>query len=284
MLWLVRAEFPQVMGRARQLHASGSGSSGGPSPERTVRDHENRIETARSCFERLQAQQSSLQSSLWPPHLRISPRNRPINRILIPLPLIAQPGSPPRNQLRAAAISAAPISAAPISATAVRSRTAALRAATLRRTGSRSATVPAGRALAGSQRRPARAASGAHRTLSRRTSGADPHRVHLSRAGGRGRSVVAADARAGLRHARPDRRGSRTAGRLGSQREGAHRLPRRPRHVEPQPRLDHLPRRRLLQPAAGRDADRPGAPRSRPAGRQLADHSAGRRERQPGLH
>ena len=57
---------------------------------------------------------------------------------------------------------------------------------------------------------------------------------------------------------------------MGSERQGAHRLPRRARHAGPQPGVDHQPRQCLLQPAAGCDADRPGAAPARRAGRQPA--------------
>ena len=64
--------------------------------------------------------------------------------------------------------------------------------------------------------------------------------------------------------------GAQAHDHVGSERQGAHRIPRRARHAGPQPGVDHQPRQRLLQPAAGCDANRPGAAPARRAGRQPA--------------
>ena len=60
---------------------------------------------------------------------------------------------------------------------------------------------------------------------------------------------------------------------VGSQRKSSHRLPPGPRPDGAESAVDHRPGQRLLQPAAGRNADHPGHARSRPAGGQPPEHA-----------
>ena len=134
------------------------GSSAGRSLEWTVRDYENRIEAAHSCFERCR-RSNRFRSRRSGRRTRVPHRSAGLSTLFLSgfalwrrraaLPAIQL------RQLRAAAVSAATIRLRATAIPAAAGSGATLPARTLRNAVSRSATVPASRPVAGSQRRPA---------------------------------------------------------------------------------------------------------------------------------